>query len=78
MITIDFALRGSKTLTDFLLDSLKHQILDGTLCENEKLPSKRNLSEHLGISVITVQNAYARLIDEGYIYSIVKKGFFVF
>ena len=31
----------------------------------------------MGISVITVQNAYGQLISEGYIYSIEKKGFFV-
>lgn len=77
MITLDFENRGNKTLTDFLYSSIKNQIRDGVLKENEKLPSKRALSEHLGISVITVQNAYIQLIDEGYIYSIEKKGFFV-
>ena len=77
MITLDFEKRGNKTLTDFLYTSIKNQIRDGVLKENEKLPSKRTLSEHLGISVITVQNAYSQLIDEGYIYSIEKKGFFV-
>ena len=77
MISIDFENRGKESLTDFLFDSIKNQILDERLCENEKLPSKRNLSGHLGVSVITVQNAYTRLIDEGYIYSIEKKGFFV-
>ena len=77
MITLDFEKRGNKTLTDFLYTSIKKQILDGVLAEKEKLPSKRTLSEHLGISVITVQNAYSQLIDEGYIYSIEKKGFFV-
>ncbi len=77
MITLDFEKRGSQTLTDFLYFSIKNQILNKSLCENEKLPSKRSLSAHLGISVITVQNAYAQLIDEGFIYSIEKKGFFV-
>ncbi len=32
---------------------------------------------HLGVSVITVQNAYADLISRGYVYSLEKKGFFV-
>lgn len=77
MITINFEKRGNKTLTEFLYDSIRLQILDGTLLENEKLPSKRTLALHLGVSVITVQNAYMQLIDEGYIYSIEKKGFFV-
>ena len=77
MITLDFEKRGNQTLTDFLYNSIKTQIQDGLLSEKEKLPSKRALSQHLGISVITVQNAYSQLIDEGYIFSIEKKGFFV-
>lgn len=77
MITIDFSKRGSLGLCEYLYSSIKTQILDGTLRANEKLPSKRALSENLGVSVITVQNAYAELIAEGYIYSIEKKGFFV-
>ena len=43
----------------------------------EKLPSKRTFAKNLGISVITVENAYEQLIAEGYIYSIPKKGFYV-
>ena len=76
MITIDFEKRGKLTLTDFLVESIKNQIFDGKIVENEKLPSKRALAVHLGVSVITVQNAYERLIDEGFLYSIEKKGFF--
>ncbi|MBP5793332.1 MAG: winged helix-turn-helix transcriptional regulator, partial [Spirochaetaceae bacterium] len=64
MITIDFAQRQDMSLTDFLYSSIKKQILDGVLSENEKLPSKRALALHLGVSVITVQNAYSQLIDE--------------
>ena len=77
MFTVDFDKRGSLSLCEYLYRSVKEQILQGNLKANEKLPSKRNLAEHLGISVITVQNAYAQLISEGYIYSLEKKGFFV-
>lgn len=77
MITVDFENRGSVGLCEYLYNSIKNQILKGTLKADEKLPSKRSLSEHLGISVITVQNAYEQLIEEGYLYSIEKKGFFV-
>ena len=77
MITIDFSKRGNAGLCDFLSNSIRSQISDGHLKADEKLPSKRALSSHLGVSVITVQNAYEQLIDEGYIYSIEKKGFFV-
>ena len=77
MITVCFEKRGKTGLCEFLYDSIKSQILDGTLKANEKLPSKRNLASNLGVSVITVQNAYSQLASEGYIFSIEKKGFFV-
>lgn len=77
MITIDFSQRGSKSLTDFLYLQLKERILEGDLQPNQKLPSKRSLASHLGVSVITVQNAYQQLIDEGYVYSKEKRGYFV-
>ncbi len=77
MITIDFGQRGTRTLTECIYGSVKQQILGGSLRSNEKLPSKRALALHLGVSVLTVQNAYQQLIDEGLLYSIEKKGFFV-
>ncbi|MDE5898275.1 MAG: PLP-dependent aminotransferase family protein, partial [Treponemataceae bacterium] len=77
MITCDFEKRGAAGLCDFLYGSIRQQILDGTLRADEKLPSKRSLAGHLGVSVTTVQNAYGQLISEGYLYSIEKKGFFV-
>lgn len=77
MITIDFSQRGNESLTDFLYLQLKNKILEGSLPSNQKLPSKRSLASHLGVSVITVQNAYQQLIDEGYVYSQEKRGYFV-
>ncbi len=77
MITIDFRKRKDLTLCEYLYRSIKTQILNGSLAAKERLPSRRLLAEHLRVSVITVQNVYARLISEGYIYSIEKKGFFV-
>lgn len=77
MITIDFSARGNLGLCEFIYESVKSQILSGVLSPDTKLPSKRSLAVNLGVSIITVQNAYAQLISEGYIYSIEKKGFFV-
>jgi GntR family transcriptional regulator/MocR family aminotransferase len=77
MFTCDFSKRGNLTLSDFLYENLKQNILEQKFKPNEKLPSKRNLSNHIGISVITVANTYERLISEGYIYSIEKSGFYV-
>ena len=56
---------------------IKNDIEKGILEANQKLPSKRALAQNLGISSISVENAYAQLISEGYILSIPKKGYFV-
>lgn len=77
MITMDFSQRENESLTDFLYLQLKNRILEGSLLPDQKLPSKRSLASHLGVSVITVQNAYQQLIDEGYVYSEEKRGYFV-
>ena len=44
---------------------------------NDKLPSKRNLALELNLSLNTIIQAYNLLLDEGYIYTIEKKGYFV-
>lgn len=60
-----------------LYSYIKKEITDNNLRKNEKLPSKRNLAAHLGISVNTVSNAYEALMDEGYIYSKERSGYYV-
>ena len=77
MITVDFSKRKNTPLYEFLYESIKDAVLKGELTADEKLPSQRHLSLHLGISIITVRAAYERLIDEGFIYSIEKKGFYI-
>ena len=77
MISVDFEKRGEKNLSEWIYYSIKTQIINKELNPEEKLPSKRVLASHLGVSVITVANAYEQLISEGYLYSIEKKGFFV-
>ena len=56
---------------------LRSQILDGTLEPDEQLPSVRQLAKDLKISVITTTRAYNDLADEGFIISVVGKGYFV-
>lgn len=77
MITYNLTNTGSDTLYEYLYKNIRNDILQGTLKSGEKLPSKRVLASHLGVSVITVENAYARLAAEGYIYSMPKRGFYV-
>lgn len=56
---------------------IKEKIITGQLQENDKLPSKRKLSNQLGLSIQTVQLAYEQLLSEGYIYSIERSGYFI-
>lgn len=57
--------------------AVRNDILHGNLKAGEKLPSKRALAEHLGVSVITVQTAYEQLLAEGYVFSRERSGYFV-
>lgn len=77
MLTYDMEKRGKTPGYKYLYQCIKADILDGRLSPDEKLPSKRTLAEHLGISVVTVMNAYELLTAEGYIYSKPKKGYYV-
>ena len=77
MLTYNFTNTGSDSLYEYLYKCIKNDILQGTIQGGEKLPSKRTFAKNLGISVITVENAYEQLIAEGYIYSIPKRGFYV-
>lgn len=56
---------------------LRRDILNGAVKEGARLPSKRTLAGELGVSVITVEHAYALLADEGYAVSRERSGYFV-
>ncbi len=76
MLTYNVAsARGKKT--EFIYNCIKNDIRTGEIKAGEKLPSKRSFAAHLGISVITVENAYAMLEEEGYIEARSRSGFYV-
>ena len=77
MLTYSFEDTGGCSLYEYLYRCIRDDILSGRLSPGEKLPSKRTFAKHLSVSVITVENAYAQLMAEGYIYSLPKRGFFV-
>ena len=56
---------------------IKQEILSGRIKPKEKLPSKRNLSNYLALSLNTIQSAYDQLCAEGYVESRPRKGLFV-
>jgi len=75
MLTYDLEKRTGQPLYLLLYRAIREDILSGKL--SGKLPSKRTLAQHLKLSTVTVENAYAQLIAEGFIESIEKKGYFV-
>ena len=56
---------------------IKAQILEGSVTEDEQLPSIRQLARDLKISVITTTRVYNDLAEEGFIISVSGKGYFV-
>ena len=77
MLTYPMEERGDLPLYEYLYRRIREDILSGKLTAGERLPSKRALAEHLHLSVITVEGAYAQLEAEGYLYTLPKRGFFV-
>lgn len=77
MLTYDIKERGKLTRYEYLYKKIKEDILNGNIPSGSKLPSKRTFAEHNGISVITVEYAYQMLLEEGYIYSAERSGYFV-
>lgn len=77
MLTYSFENIGHTPLYEHLYKCIKNDIMNGTLPARTKLPSKRSFASNLGVSAITVENAYAQLLSEGYIYSRPKKGYYV-
>ena len=77
MLTYDLEKRGKHTLYEYLYLCIKEDILSGRIRAGEKLPSKREMARNHNIAVITVENAYAQLVVEGYITAKEKSGFFV-
>ena len=76
MLTYDIENRGNEHIYIYLYKCIRADIEKGIIKPDEKLPSKRNLAEHLKVSVMTVQNAYLQLLSEGYIYSRIKSGYY--
>ena len=69
--------KSGAPIYDQIYSQIKAQIINGSLQEEEALPSIRNLAKDLRISVITTKRAYDELEQEGFIYTIASKGCFV-
>ncbi len=77
MLTYPMEEAKTESMYEYLYRRMKEDILSRTIKPGEKLPSKRTFAKNLKVSVITIENAYAQLLVEGYIYAIEKKGYYV-
>ncbi len=60
-----------------LYHRLRADIVSGAYLRGGKMPSKRQLAEDAGVSLVTVEHAYAILCDEGYLESRPRSGYYV-
>lgn len=74
---INIQSKGGIPIYTQISNQIKEAILTRQLQKGEALPSIRGLSADLKISVITTKKAYEELEQEGMIYSVPGKGFFV-
>lgn len=59
-----------------LYNQLRRDIISGEFKWGSRLPSKRLLALELGLSLVTVEHAYALLVDEGYAEARERSGYF--
>lgn len=77
MLTILLKEESDQPFYTQIYQEIRKAIAEGRLSKDEKLPSKRYLANHLGVSQTTVLSAYHQLIEEGYLYSKEKRGYYV-
>ena len=78
-MSLDFHLDrdNSVALYQQITEHFKQRISDGRLPAGARLPTVRQLASELGVTRLTVQNAYAELQSAGWIESTVGRGTFV-
>ena len=76
MLDYDLSRRGELGLYEYLYRCVRDDIVSGAIGPGERLPSKRTLAAHLGVSLATVEAAYAQLVAEGYVRAHPRSGHF--
>lgn len=77
MITPNIDIHSKVHIYTQIYQYIRQEIENGSLPCQTKLPSTRLLATHLQVSRNTVDMAYGQLMDEGYIESAPKRGYFV-
>lgn len=75
MLSIDLTSRTP--IYEQIYSKIIELIVNGTLSENDQLPSVRNLAKDTGVNPNTVAKAYQELERNGIIYSLQGRGSFI-
>ena len=75
MINLDF--RDSRPVYEQICEKVKNLIVGGVIKSGDKIMSVRDMAAALTINPNTIVKAYKQLEQEGYIYSVLGKGYFV-
>ena len=70
-------LLSSKPVYLQIKDYYENLIDDGSLKENDEMPSVREVAIYFKINPNTVQRAFTLMVEDGYLINIPKKGFYV-
>ena len=69
--------KASRPLYEQIATQIKTSIMSGELKAGEAIPSVRALAKSLHISILTVQKAYSKLQEDGFIETTAGKGCYV-
>ena len=68
---------SKETLQSQIREMMVSAILDGFIPAGDKVPSPRKLAQKLRVARNTVMEAYAHLVDDGYLEARQRSGYFV-
>lgn len=77
MIRLELDKKSATPLYVQIFEQISGKIINGSLRDGLRLPSQRELSRQLGVSVNTVVNAYDMLLQYEYIISVNRSGYYV-
>ena len=77
MMNIKLSNMSSVPIYQQVATQIKSNILNGSLKNNDQLPSIRSLAKELEVGIITVKKSYEVLLQEDLIYSKGAVGYFV-
>ena len=75
MILLDY--RDKRPIYEQVVEKLERLIVGGALEPDAKMPSVRSMGVELAVNPNTIQRAYNKLEQEGYLYTVSGRGSFV-